>query len=95
MFRSPDPGMMTYGCLAAIAFGLYLWLRPPVARLTVRRMMGWVAVVALFLGVLAWSASKERVTMTARQAMPDGTTVVTTRYSNGFGITREVRKVER
>jgi hypothetical protein len=95
MFRSPDPGTITYSCIAAIAFGLYLCLRPPVPHMTVRRMMAWVAVVAVVLGVLAWSASKEHIVMVGKNTRPDGSTVVTIRYVNFFGTTREIEKVER
>jgi hypothetical protein len=58
-------------------------------------MMAWVAVVAVILGVLVWSASKEQVVMVGRQRRPDGSTVVTIRYANFLGTTREVQKVER
>jgi hypothetical protein len=58
-------------------------------------MMVWVAVVAVVLGVLVWSASKEQIVMVGRQRRPDGTPVVTIRYANFFGTTREVEKVER
>ena len=95
MFRSPDPGTITYSCLAVIAFGLYLCLRPPVVRMTVRRMMAWVAAVAVVLGGLAWSASKEQIVMMGKQTRPDGSTVVTIRYANFFGTTREIERVER
>ena len=95
MFRSPDPGTITYACIAALGLGLYLCLRPSGVRWTVRRMMVWVAVVAVVLGVLVWSASKEQIVMVGRQRRPDGTPVVTIRYANFFGTTREVEKVER
>jgi predicted permease len=94
MFRSPDPGTITYACLAAIAFGLYLCLRPRVVQMTVRRMTVWVAAVALVSGVLAWSASKEQIVMTGKHTRPDGSTVVTIRYANFFGTTREIERVE-
>ena len=95
MFRSPDPGTITYACIAAIAFGLYLCLRPSVRHMTLRRMTAWVTVVAVVLGVLAWSALKEQIVMTSKQRRPDGSTVVTIRYANVFGTTREIERVER
>jgi predicted permease len=95
MFRSPEPGTITYACIAAIAFGLYLCLRPSVRHMTLRRMMAWVAVVAVVLVVLAWSALKEQIVMTSKQTRPDGSTVVTIRYANFFGTTREIERVER
>jgi predicted permease len=95
MFRSPDPGTITYTCIVALGLGLYLCLRPSGARLTVRRMMAWVAVIAVVLGVLVWSASKEHVVMVGKERRPDGSTVVAIRYANFFGITREIEKIER
>jgi predicted permease len=95
MFRSPDPGTITYACIAALLLGLYLCLRPPGARSTIRRMMAWVAIVAVVLGVLLWSASKEHVVMVGREPRPDGSTVETIQYANFFGLTRKVERVER
>jgi hypothetical protein len=58
-------------------------------------MMAWVAIVAVVLGVLLWSASKEHVVMEGREPRPDGSTVVTIQYANFFGLTRKVERVER
>lgn len=58
-------------------------------------MMAWVAVVAVVLGVLVWSASQEHIVMVGKERIPDGSTVVTIRFANFFGTTREVEKVER
>src|SRR6266446_1725468 len=63
MFRSPNPGIFTYTCIAALAFGIYLCFRSSAAPRTLRRMMVWVAVIAVVLGVLVWSASKEHIVM--------------------------------
>ena len=60
MLRSPDPGTTTYACIAALGFGLYLCLRPSLVRWTIRRMMAWVAVVAVVLGVLSWCGRRQR-----------------------------------
>jgi hypothetical protein len=95
MFRSPVPGTITYAGIATLGLGLYLCLRPWGVRWTIRRLMAWVAVIAVVLGVLAWSASKEQVVMVGKQRRPDGSTIVTIRYANFFGTTREVEKVER
>lgn len=95
MFRSPDPGTITYTCITALAFGFYLCARPSGARMTLRRLMIWVAVIAVVLAVLLWSAKREQIVMVGRQARPDGSTVQTIRYANFWGITREVEKVEK
>jgi hypothetical protein len=95
MFRSPDPGTITYAGIAALAFGFYLCVRPSGTRMTVRRMMIWVAVIGVVLGVLVWSASKEYVVMVGRQRRSDGSTVETVRYANFFGTTREVIEVKK
>jgi hypothetical protein len=95
MFRSPNPGTTTYACIAALALGLYLCFRPSGVRMTVRRMMAWVAVVGAVSGVLVRSALKEHIIMVGKDTRPDGSTVVTIQYANFFGITREIEKVER
>lgn len=56
--------------------------------------MTWVAVIAVGLFALVWSASKEQIALMSEQARPDGSKIVTIRYKNFFGMTRKVERVE-
>ena len=95
MVHSPDPGTITYSCIAALALGFYLCVLPSGTRMTVRRMMIWVAVLAVVLGGLVRSASKEHVIMVSTEITPDGSVVETVQYANFFGPTRKVEEVRK
>ena len=90
----PASGTVAYFYLAMIALGVYLCFRPSKVRMTVRRLMIWVAVDALVLGLLAWSASQEYVWMQSRIRQSDGRTIRSTHYMNYFGKRRVMEVVE-
>jgi hypothetical protein len=94
MFGPGDPGVFTYSLLALFALGVHLCFRTPGKRLTVRRMMAWVAAVALFLGVFMWAAMKEEVVMMSTVRRADGKMVETKQYANFFGPTKTVETIE-
>ena len=87
---APPTGTITAALFLACGLGAYLRNSKPGNQLSVRRLMTWIAVIAISLGVLAWSAKREYPIFISISREGNGQTVETKHYANFFGYTRKV-----